>query len=74
MPDEAQRYGDAIVVGEAEGIWSELIDDLRHRTLKTRYHSTRGELSATRVDRRLFAGKRYLPIGLVEDRRAAVSL
>lgn len=69
MPDEAQRYGDTIVVGEAEGIWPELIDDLRHRTLKTRYHSPRGELSGTRIDRRLFAGKRYLPIGLVETGR-----
>ena len=36
MPDEAQRYGDAIVIGEAEGIWAELIDDLRHGTLKAR--------------------------------------
>jgi radical SAM superfamily enzyme YgiQ (UPF0313 family) len=69
MPEEAQRYGDAVVVGEAEGIWPEVIDDLRHRTLKARYHSARGELSATRVDRRLFAGKRYLPIGLVETGR-----
>ena len=69
MPDEAQRYGDAIVIGEAEGIWAELIDDLRHGTLKVRYESTRGELGQIRVDRRLFRGKRYLPIGLVETGR-----
>ena len=69
MPDEAQRYGDAIVIGEAEGIWAELIDDLRHGTLKARYESTRGELGQIRVDRRLFRGKRYLPIGLVETGR-----
>lgn len=69
MPNEAQRFGDAVVVGEAEGIWPEVIDDIRHQTLKARYHSLRGELTSTRVDRRLFAGKRYLPIGLVETGR-----
>lgn len=69
MPDEAQRYGDAIVIGEAEGVWAELIDDLRYGTLKTRYESIRGELGQIRVDRRLFRGKRYLPIGLVETGR-----
>lgn len=69
MPDEAQRYGDAIVIGEAEGVWAELVDDLRHGTLKARYASTRGELGQIRVDRRLFRGKHYLPIGLVETGR-----
>ena len=69
VPDEAQRYGDVIVIGEAEGIWAELIDDLRHGTLKARYESLRGDLGQIRVDRRLFRGKRYLPIGLVETGR-----
>ena len=69
MPDEAQRYGDAIVIGEAEGVWGEIIDDLCHSTLKPRYLSSRGGLGTTRVDRRLFRGKRYLPIGLIETGR-----
>ena len=69
MPDEAQRYGDAIVIGEAEGVWAELIDDLRHRSLKPRYVSPRGELGRIRVDRSPFRGKRYLPIGLIETGR-----
>lgn len=69
MPAEAQRFGDAIVVGEAEEVWGEIIDDVRHHTLKARYESARGELGLVRVDRRLFRGKRYLPIGLVETGR-----
>lgn len=69
MPDEAQRYGDAIVIGEAEGVWAEVIDDLRHRTLKRRYLAPRGEIGRIRVDRRPFRGKRYLPIGLIETGR-----
>lgn len=69
MAEESQRYGDAIVIGEAEGVWGEMIDDLRHGTLKSKYVSERGDLKRIRVDRSLFRGKRYLPIGLIETGR-----
>ena len=69
MPEESQRYGDAIVIGEAEGVWEELIDDLRHGSLKPRYLSARGDLGKIRVNRGLFRGKHYLPVGLVETGR-----
>lgn len=69
MPEESQRYGDAIVVGEAEGVWEELIDDLRHDSLKPRYLSAQGDLGKIRVNRSLFRGKHYLPVGLVETGR-----
>lgn len=69
MPDEAQRFGDTVVIGEAEGVWPEIIDDLRHRTLKPRYVAERGDLAQIHVDRSLFRGKSYLPIGLVETGR-----
>src|SRR5947207_13185648 len=69
VPDEVARYADAVVTGEAEGIWPRVIDDLRHETLQRRYHGEQKPLSTIRVDRRLFKGKRYLPIGLVETGR-----
>jgi radical SAM superfamily enzyme YgiQ (UPF0313 family) len=69
MPEESQRYGDAIVIGEAEGVWEELMDDLRHGSLKPRYLSARGDLGKIRVNRGLFRGKHYLPVGLVETGR-----
>jgi radical SAM superfamily enzyme YgiQ (UPF0313 family) len=69
MPDEASRFGDAIVIGEAEGVWETIIDDLRHHTLQERYLADRGDLAKICVDRQLFRGKRYLPIGLVETGR-----
>jgi len=69
VPDEVALYADAVVTGEAEGIWAEVIDDLRHGSLKRRYHGEQRPLSETPVDRRLFRGKRYLPIGLVETGR-----
>src|SRR3954452_5001461 len=68
-PDEVALYADSIVTGEAEGVWARVIDDLRHETLQRRYDGEQKPLSAIRVDRRLFKGKRYLPIGLVETGR-----
>jgi radical SAM superfamily enzyme YgiQ (UPF0313 family) len=69
VPDEVARYADAVVTGEAEGVWERVIDDLRHGTLQHRYHGEQQPLARMRVDRRLFRGKRYLPIGLVETGR-----
>lgn len=69
VPEEASRFAEAIVTGEAEAIWPEVIDDLRHKTLKRHYRGERTDLSGISVDRKLFQGKRYLPIGLVETGR-----
>ncbi len=69
LPQEVSRYAEAVVSGEAEAVWAELIDDLRHGRLRARYHGERLPLTSVRVDRRLFEGKRYLPIGLVESGR-----
>lgn len=70
MPEEAERFAEAVVVGEAESVWSEVVDDLRHGTLKKRYQgSERPSLDMIQADRSIFRGKRYLPIGLVETGR-----
>lgn len=70
MPDEAQRFAEAVVIGEAEPVWAEVIDDLRHGTLRSRYSvADRPHLDSIRVDRSIFQGKRYLPIGLIETGR-----
>lgn len=69
VPDEAARFSDSIVIGEAEAVWPEVVDDLAHKTLKPRYHGERTNLSGILVDRSIFHGKRYLPIGLVETGR-----
>jgi radical SAM superfamily enzyme YgiQ (UPF0313 family) len=69
VPEEVSRYADAVVTGEAESVWAEVVDDLRHGTLKRRYHGEQRPLAELRVDRKLFAGKRYLPIGLIETGR-----
>lgn len=69
-PDEASLYADAVVVGEAEGLWETVVDDARHRTLEPFYRQERRpDLSLTRLDRRIYSGKRYLPITLIEAGR-----
>lgn len=69
MPDEVSRFAEAVVIGEAESIWHEVVDDIRHGSLKSRYRGDRDGISITSPDRRLFRGKKYLPIGLVETGR-----
>ena len=69
-PDEASLYADAVIVGEAEGQWQTVIDDARHGTLQQFYQQPkRPDLSLMRLDRGIYAGKRYLPITLIEAGR-----
>ncbi|HEX6903813.1 MAG TPA: radical SAM protein [Thermoanaerobaculia bacterium] len=69
-PDEVAHYSDSVVIGEAEALWPEVIDDYRHGTPKKVYRQQgRTSLAGARPDRRIFLGKRYLPVGLVEAGR-----
>lgn len=69
-PDEASLYCDAVVIGEAEGLWDTVIDDARHDTLQRFYRQDRRpDLSLTRLDRSIYAGKRYVPVTLIEAGR-----
>ena len=69
-PDEVSQFAESVVVGEAEDIWPRLIDDFRHGRMGPVYRAPRRpSLKGTRPDRRIFRGKRYLPIGLVEAGR-----
>ncbi|MCW8932347.1 MAG: B12-binding domain-containing radical SAM protein [Gammaproteobacteria bacterium] len=69
MPDEAQRFAETVVIGEAEAIWATIMDDLRSGNLKKRYTGGRTTLAYTPVDRSIFRDKRYLPIKLIETGR-----
>lgn len=67
LPGEVERYAEAVVVGEAEGVWPEVVEDARAGRLKKRYRRTGLEPVVPAVpDRSIFRGKRYLPIGLLE--------
>jgi radical SAM superfamily enzyme YgiQ (UPF0313 family) len=45
LPDEALLYADAVVIGEAEGVWAELLEDYKKGSLKKIYHNPRPDLS-----------------------------
>ena len=70
QPEEVASYAEAVVVGEAEESWPRLLDDFRAGRLQREYRSAaRPDISRTLPDRRLFRGKRYLPMALVEAGR-----
>ncbi|WP_129126480.1 B12-binding domain-containing radical SAM protein [Geomonas oryzae] len=60
-PDEALQHADAIVTGEAEGVWPEVCGDLLAGTLKGRYDgSPTPSERMSPVDYRFFGSRRYL--------------
>jgi radical SAM superfamily enzyme YgiQ (UPF0313 family) len=67
LPDEALEHADAIVKGDAEGIWETVVNDARRRRLQRVYESAEfPPLDGPLPDRSIFEGKRYAPIGLVQ--------
>jgi len=70
MPDEVSEYAESIVIGEAEGLWPTVLEDFAAGRLQRAYRQpTRPSLCGLRPDRSIFAGKRYLPVGLIEAGR-----
>jgi radical SAM superfamily enzyme YgiQ (UPF0313 family) len=70
VPQEAAEHADAIVCGEAEDLWPQVVADLQSRSLQPVYCCRDGpELAGIRPRRDIFAGKKYLPVGLVETGR-----
>src|SRR5258708_31505967 len=60
LPDEAAQEADVIVIGDAEPIWRQLLDDARHGRLQPTYDG-RGKrtLAGVKTRREIFAGKNY---------------
>jgi radical SAM superfamily enzyme YgiQ (UPF0313 family) len=45
LPDEAAQYADSVVVGEAEGLWPQVLHDVEHNELKQFYRNSQPDLS-----------------------------
>jgi radical SAM superfamily enzyme YgiQ (UPF0313 family) len=70
VPDEVAEYAESVVIGEAEGLWPQVIEDARANRLQPVYRAPkRPSLAGAIADRSIFLGKRYLPLGLVEAGR-----
>ena len=62
MTDEVKDYAEAVVVGEAEEVWPQVIEDARRRRLQPIYRAnSQPDLGKVRYDRSIFCGRRYLP-------------
>ncbi len=67
LPEEALEHADAVVIGDAEGVWQELIDDFETGRLRRTYTGGNAvSLRDYRIDRTIFEGKRYLPLELIQ--------
>lgn len=45
LPDEALQYADSVVIGEAEGVWEQVLQDIQNNNLKRRYHVSDPDLT-----------------------------
>jgi radical SAM superfamily enzyme YgiQ (UPF0313 family) len=70
LPDESLQHADAVAIGEAEGLWPQIVGDAQAGRLRRVYRqSSLLPLTGLTMDRRIFAGKRYAPVGLVQTGR-----
>lgn len=70
-PDEVALYADSMIVGEAESVFAEFLDDLRHDALRPRYEGVArtADMPGGLPDRSIYRDKRYLPVHLLESGR-----
>ena len=69
-PQEALQKADAVLVGEAEGIWEEVVRDAERGQLKKIYKQEQAlPFRDLRIDRSIFNGKGYMHVGMVEATR-----
>jgi radical SAM superfamily enzyme YgiQ (UPF0313 family) len=75
LPDEALEHADAVVVGEAEGVWPQLVADAASGQMQKRYRAGKmTDLKGLPKPRRdLLSGSRYqgytpIPVGLETSR------
>jgi radical SAM superfamily enzyme YgiQ (UPF0313 family) len=67
LPEEALLHADAVVVGDAEGAWEQVLEDFKLGQLQRIYHGDNSQaLADYRIDRSLFQDKRYAPVELIQ--------
>jgi radical SAM superfamily enzyme YgiQ (UPF0313 family) len=65
-PEEALQFASSVVVGDAEGVWPRVVSDARRGRMERIYFGGYPDLAGLHVDRRIFRGKRYRPVALVQ--------
>lgn len=60
LPEETGHFVDAVVRGDAETLWPQVLEDARNGKLKPLYQAPPGQsMAGLRYDRSIFQGKRY---------------
>jgi radical SAM superfamily enzyme YgiQ (UPF0313 family) len=71
LPNEALGHADAVVLGDAEGVWEQVVSDACNGQLQKMYQQSleqaRTPLSNISFDRSLFKGKRYPNISAIQS-------
>jgi len=65
VPNEAQEHADAIVIGDAEDTWPEILVDVAQNNLKKIYKSA-FKFNIVSPDYKIFKDKKYFPLGLIQ--------
>lgn len=69
-PDEARQHADAVVVGEAEALWPQVLADFKRSALRPVYSGALPSLAGMpRARRDLFRSRRYIPFQVVQTMR-----
>jgi radical SAM superfamily enzyme YgiQ (UPF0313 family) len=70
VPEEAAQHADSVYLGDAEGLWPQVIQDAQNGCLQPVYRSAPGAPQPDSLTRRdIYKGKRYLPISLMQFSR-----
>lgn len=70
VPDEVAKHADAVVTGDAEDLWPQLIEDLRRGSLQPLYRMTElPDISQGITNRKIYPPKRYPLLSLVQHAR-----
>ncbi len=70
LPEETLQHADAVVKGDAEGVWGQVLHDAQNNSLQPIYESPEFlPLDGMMPDRSIFKGKKYAPMGLVQYSR-----
>ena len=66
LPQEVLQFADSVVIGDAEGVWDDVINDAKNQQLKKVYENRYPSLVGLHFDRSIFKGKRYYPLRMVQ--------
>ena len=69
QPDEALRYCDSVVIGEAESVWEQLLDDIEKDRLQAKYFGTPTNLTRIPTPRYEFLAKGFFVPRVVQATR-----